>query len=94
MSLLQKYDEMKKEAEATQKQTEKMDYLEKVASVAEEMLTERFGEDYEADDVEKLALNLINMEMERVEDEEKIANLDEAGRIMAKSFIDEISKSK
>lgn len=93
MSLLDTYNEMQKEAEVTAEKIEKIEILEKYASVAEELLSSEY-DDYTAENVEKLASALIDHDMEVEEEQEKIAELDAAGRIMAKAYLDEISKTK
>ncbi len=92
MSLLATYEEMKKEAEVNEELQERIEVLEKYASAAEEMLEAEYGDSYEAGDVEKLASALIDADLVAEEEAEKVAELDESGRIMAKAFIDELTK--
>lgn len=98
MSLLARYEEMQKLAAeqqaAEQEQIEKVAFLTKYASAAEELLEKEYGNDYNADDVEKLAEYLIVADMEASEEAEKVAEYDEAGRIMARAFMDEVQKNK
>jgi len=90
MSLINTYNEMVKEAEVDESVNERVEILEKYASAAEEMLDAEYGENYDANDVQKLAAALIDRDLEAEEDYEKIAELDTAGRIMARAFIDEL----
>ncbi len=90
MSLLDTYNEMQKTAEQNAEVVEQIEVLEKYAGAAEQLLNEEYGEDYTAEDVEKLASALIDNDLVAQEEQEKIAELDAAGRIMARSFMDEL----
>lgn len=90
MSLLNTYEEMIKEATDFEETNERVDFLVKVAAYAEELLEAEYQEDYSAEDVEKLAGALIEMQLEHEEEVEKVAELDEAGRIMARAFMSEL----
>jgi len=103
MSLLEKYEAMKlAEAEEVEKTAEEaelekiaeedLEILTKYATVADNLLAEEFGEDYNEDDVVKLATKLIENDVAEAEDYEKIAALEEAGQIIAKSFLAELNK--
>ncbi len=97
MSLLETYDLMKQAEQEVEisngeqeKVAERMEVLAKYAEVAEEALKAEFGEDYELTDVEKLAEMLIQKDLETNEEEVKVAELVEAGQIMAHSFAEEL----
>lgn len=91
MNLLEQYENMLKEAEVDQEKTAEMEVLEKYASVAEELLEENYGDDYNAKDVEDLAYGLIEKDAAEEEAMEKIAEIDQMGRIMAHAFVDELN---
>jgi len=93
--LMNLYDGMKKQAEQEQLDEARLQVIYKYASAAEELLEKQYGaNNYEAADVEKLAEFLINADLEKEESIEKVAEYDELGRIMARSFIDELQKNK
>ena len=48
------------------------------------------GEQYTEDDVIKLACAMIDHDLEVEDNMEKVAELDEAGRIMARAFLSEL----
>jgi lysyl-tRNA synthetase class II len=91
MSLIDTYNEMVKESEVNEELQERVEVLEKYASAAEELLENEYGDNYDANDVQKLAEALIDYDLQAEEEQEKIAELDAAGRIMARSFLDELS---
>lgn len=91
-NLLEKYEEMQKVAETEALEQERVETIVKYASVAEEALSERFGDNYNEDDVIKLAEFLIDSDLEAEEEYEKIAEYDELGRVMARAYVDELSK--
>jgi hypothetical protein len=94
--LLDVYENMQKEAEANVEQNalemERADVITKYASFAEETLVEQ-GEQYTEEDVIKLATAMIDHDLEVEEQMEKVAELDEAGRIMARAFLSELQPS-
>ena len=99
MSLLERYELMKQaeqevevSTEEQEKIAEQMDILAKYAEAAEEGLKAEFGDDYELADVEKLAEMLIQKDLEIDDEEVKVAELAEAGQIMAKAFAEELQK--
>jgi len=94
MSLIDTYNEMVKEAEVNEVVEDRLNILEKYAAAAEELLEAEYGESYEAGDVEKLASALIENDLYKEEEYEKVAELDVAGRIMARSFIDELQNAE
>ena len=83
--LLDLYENMTKEAEVSQEQVvadqERVEVIEKYASFAEDALVEN-GEQYTEDDVIKLACAMIDHDLEVEDNMEKVAELDEAGRIL------------
>lgn len=97
MDLLKTYERMQKEAEAektageeSQEADARVEVLQKYASTAEEALREEYGEDFTADDVEKLASMMIEYDLEQEYLEEKVAEYVQAGTIMAKAFKEEL----
>ena len=99
MSLLERYELMKQAEQETDTSEEevkvaeeRMELLAKYAEVAEEGLKVEFGDDYELEDVEKLASMLIERDLKTDEEEVKVAELVEAGQIMAHSFAEELQK--
>jgi len=103
MGLLERYELMKqaeleaqKVNEVSEEETkiaaERMDVLAKYAEFADEALKAEYGDDYEYSDVEKLAEMLIANDLQIEEEEEKVAELVEAGQIMAQSFAEELNK--
>jgi len=99
MGLLERYELMKKaeqESSVTDEEmkiaSERMDVLAKYAEVADEALRAEFGDDYELTDVEKLAEMLIQNDLQIEEEEVKVAELVEAGQILAHSFAEELQK--
>ena len=103
MNLLEVYEEMVKtatEAEAAEEVQaeeqatvdERVEVLAKYATAADKLLADEYGEDYGEEDVEKLAAMMIEHDVEQEEIVEKVAELDQAGRIMARAFKDELEK--
>jgi len=90
--LLKKYEEMQKQAEAEREVQERVEVLVKYATAAEQMLADEFGDKYTEDDVIKLASFLIDHDLETMEEQEKVAEYDQLGRIMAQAFVDELNK--
>jgi len=93
MSLLETYEAMQKEAQVEQEKQERVEMLVKYASAAEELLEKEYGTDYQAEDVEKLAENLIALDMQTQEEQEKVAEYTEAGRIIARAYIEELKNA-
>jgi len=87
MSLLDRYVDMQKEAEYEMLKTAQVDTLVKFAEAAEDLLQEQ-GIQYDEDDVIKVASFLIDSQLDAEEDEEKVAEYFDAGRVMAQGFID------
>ncbi len=99
MSLLERYELMKQAEQVEEVSTEEqekvaaeMEILAQYAEAAEEGLKAEFGNDYDLEDVEKLAEMLIQKDLEINDEETKVAELDEAGKIMAQSFAEELQK--
>jgi len=82
--------EQEKTAEEVTEQ--EVEVLAKYAAVADEMLAEDHGKDYNEDDVAELAGYLIDHDMEVQAQQEKVAEYVEAGQIMARSFSTEMAK--
>jgi hypothetical protein len=78
--------------EETKIASERMEVLAKYAEFADEALKAEYGDDYDYSDVEKLAEMLIANDLQIEEEEEKVAELVEAGQIMAQSFAEELNK--
>lgn len=97
-SLLETYNAMVKEAEELQpvleEQNEQMEVLAKYAAAADELLANEYGNNYTKEDVEELATMLINHDAGIQEQQEKVAELYEAGVIMAKAFKAELSNQQ
>jgi len=99
MSLLERYELMKEAEQETQVSeeevkvaSERMEVLAKYAEAADEALKAEFGEDYSLEDVEKLAEMLIARDLEIDDEEVKVAELVEAGQVLARSFAEELQK--
>lgn len=98
MSLIDIHEEMLKEAkeqEVTEEENEevkeRLEVLSKYAALAEELLEEEYGEDYNEEDVTKLAEYIIDSDLQAQEEYEKVAEYDQYGRIMARAYVDEIN---
>jgi len=97
MGLLERYELMKQgeqenvtSEEEVKVAEERMEVLAKYAEVADEALKAEFEENYTLEDVEKLAAMLIERDIEIGEEEVKVAELVEAGKVLAHSFADEL----
>lgn len=94
MSLLETFNEMKKEAQAEAQETEahagtqeEMEILNKYAEWAVDVLNEEKGEgNYTEAEVEKLAEAKLEEDAEELMRREKVAELYEAGQIMYQGF--------
>ena len=71
---------------------ERMELLAKYAEFADNALREEYGDDYTEEDVEKLAEMLIARDIEISEEQEKVAELVDAGKVLARSFAEELQK--
>ena len=85
-------EEATKEAEATQEVDERVEVLAKYAEAADNLLSEEYGEDYNEEDVEKLAKLMINYDIEQEEAMSKVAEFEQAGQIMAHAFAQELDR--
>jgi len=93
MSLLEKHEQLLKLAEKQELQQERINIIVKYAEFAESKLAEAYGEDYTEDDVTELADKLINYDLAVAAEQEKVAEYDQLGRIVARAFLDEVEKS-
>ena len=85
-------EEEVKVAEATQEVDERVEVLAKYAEAADSLLSDEYGEDYDENDVEKLATLMINYDIEQEETAEKVAEFEQAGQIMAHAFAQELDR--
>jgi len=92
--LLDVYNQMVKEAEEAQVADEAVTEIAKYAEAADQLLAAEYGEDYNAEDVEKLAAMMIEHDVEENEEAEKVAEWENAGRVMAQAFIDELNSEE
>ena len=92
-NLLDTYEDMQKQAEVQKLVDARMETISKYATYAEDKLREEFGEDFTEDDVEKLASALLDNDISVDESQEKVAEFDEAGRVMARSFLSELESN-
>jgi len=68
-----------------------VEMLQKYAEFAEAEL-QKLGKEYTEEDVVKVASWAIEQDLQTFSEEEKIAEYDDAGRIMARAFLDELDK--
>jgi hypothetical protein len=97
--LLDTYNEMIKQSEQKEVLTERVSVLEKYASLAEQELQKAYPNNFTKADVVELADQMIQHDLsieeaqtKQAEVVEKIAELDDAGRVMARAFWDETLK--
>ena len=90
--LLKIYEDMQKVAEADEVKKQRLDVIVKYATLAEEMLEEKFDDKYGEEDVIKVAEFLIDSDLEAEAEQEKVAEYDQLGRIMARAYLDEMAK--
>lgn len=83
------YEGFEKEAEA--EVNEEFEIIQKYASAAQSALAEEYGNDFSAEDVEKLASMMIEHDVEQEYMEEKVAEFVQAGQIMARAFKNELA---
>ncbi len=69
---------------------QRIQFLEKYAARAEDLLSEKYGKEYTPEDVEKLAEALISMDVERATEFERVEEIVKQARYTAKGFADEI----
>ena len=98
MGLLAIHEQMLKQAEEEKAQTklaeERVAVIEKYAAAAQDLMNQYYPKDHTQDDVVELAERMIDHDLGVEEQQQKIAELDEAGRIMARAFADELNKGK
>jgi molybdopterin biosynthesis enzyme len=82
------------EKEAHEVTSARVEVLANYAETANDVLAEEYGEDYTEGDVVKLATYLIDRDIDEEENVEKVAEYIEAGQIMARSFVEELSNSE
>lgn len=92
--LVELHNEILKEAEANEAQQERVNILVKYAAYAESLLEEKYGDDYNAEDVEKLAEALIDNDIAAEAYAEKVAEYGELGREMARNFVAELEETQ
>jgi len=71
---------------------ERIQFLEKYAALAENLLSEKYGKDYTSVDVEKLAEVLIHLDQERAAEIDKIEQIQKQAQYHAFGFADEFNK--
>lgn len=86
-NLLEVYDNMLKEAEAQELVNERVEFLAKYASAAEDLLQTEFPNNFAKEDVIELADKLIEHDLQIADMEEKTAEWDAQGREMAHDYI-------
>ncbi len=69
---------------------QRIQFLEKYAARAEDLLSQKYGEKYTSGDVEKLAEALINMDVKRAAEFERVEEIVKQARYTAKGFAVEI----
>ncbi len=84
--LLDIYNEMNKTAEVEQEKKARLEMIQKYTDFAEAEL-KKTGQEYTEADIEKVADFLIEQDIIGHEEEEKVAEFVEAGKIMAQSFV-------
>jgi hypothetical protein len=98
MGLLQVHEEMLKQANEKAEQTklaeERVRVIEKYATAAKELMVQRFPNDHTDEDVAELAEAMINHDLVVEEEQQKVAELEEAGRVMARAFVEEVKKEQ
>lgn len=73
-------------------EAEKFEMLEKYASLADEMLSNEFGNEFSQDDVVELAQMLINNDIAYEEGQEKVAEAYQLGVIIGQGFKDSVNQ--
>ena len=72
---------------------QRIQFLEKYAARAEDLLSQKYGNKYTSEDVEKLAEALINMDVKRAAEFERVEEIVKQARYTAKGFADEINSN-
>jgi hypothetical protein len=70
---------------------QRIQFLEKYAARAEDLLSQKYGDKYTSEDVEKLAEALINMDVKRAAEFERVEEIIKKARYTAKGFAEEIN---
>lgn len=98
-NLLEIHSQMLKEAEEKKLVAERVSILEKYAAFAEEQLRKEFPNNFTKADVAELADQMIQhdlaveeQEAKQAEAQEKVAEFDELGRVMARGYFAELQK--
>lgn len=94
MSLLETYERMKAPVAEDQEKlaSDRIEVLAKYAELAETLLQEKHANDYDLSDVQELAGYLIEHDNEiEAQEQAKVAELMEAGQILAASFVEEVN---
>lgn len=69
---------------------QRIQFLEKYAARAEDLLSKKYGDKYTSGDVEKLAEALINMDVKRAAEFERVEEIVKQAHCIARSFAAEI----
>lgn len=69
---------------------QRIQFLEKYAALAEDLLSKEYGTEYTPEDVEKLAEALIDMDVKRAAEMERVEEIVKQARYTAKGFATEI----
>ena len=72
---------------------QRIQFLEKYAAYAEDLLIQKYGKEYTPEDVEKLAEALIDMDVERAAEFERVEEIVKQARYIARGFANEIDSS-
>lgn len=72
---------------------QKIQFLEKYAARAEDLLSQKYGSDYTSEDVEKLAEALIDMDAKTAAELDRVEEIIKQARYTAKGFANEIENS-
>ena len=72
---------------------QRIQFLEKYAALAEDFLSKKLGNKYTPEDVEKLAEAMINMDVNRAAEFERVEEIIKQARYTAKGFAAEIDSS-
>lgn len=98
MGLLEVHSQMLKEANEKAEQTklaeERVLVIEKYASTAKALMNQAFPNNHTEQDVIELADAMIQHDLAVEEQQQKVAELEEAGRIMARGFMAEVNQNK
>ena len=104
MSLLSTYENMVNSAQEVAEQEEyekqaaadveeRVEVLAKNAEAADGILAEEYGNEYSEEDVTKLASYMLVQDIQEEENISKVAEYVEAGQVMARSFVEELSSN-